>query len=126
MQIGRLDHVNIVTSRLEEMVAWYEAVLGLRSGPRPDFPFGGAWLYAWDAAVVHLVEDVGTARVGAETDLKLEHFAFSAQGAKAFEQRVSEYGDPFKKIELQAAGLIQFHVSDPDGNHIHVDFDINE
>ncbi len=38
MQIGRLDHVNVVTSRLE-MLAWYEAILDLRSVHRSDFTF---------------------------------------------------------------------------------------
>jgi len=126
MPIRRLDHVNVVTANLDEMVAWYEAILGLRSGYRPDFPFGGAWLYAGEAAVVHLVEDNEEARTGSEASLKLEHFAFSATGVSAFERKLEEYGDPFDKIEVRDAGLIQFHVSDPDGNHVHVDFEIDE
>ncbi|KIN75660.1 VOC family protein [Sulfitobacter mediterraneus] len=126
MPIRRLDHVNVVTANLEEMVAWYEAVLGLRSGPRPDFPFGGAWLYAGDAPVVHLVEDTGRARTGSEAALKLEHFAFSATDASAFERKLAEYGDPFKRIEVPGAGLVQFHVADPDGNHVHIDFAVDE
>lgn len=126
MPIRRLDHVNVVTANLEEMVAWYEAVLGLRSGPRPDFPFGGAWLYAGDAAVVHLVKDTVQARTGSEAALKLEHFAFSATDASAFERKLKENSAPFEKINVKDAGLVQFHISDPDGNHVHVDFDLNE
>ena len=126
MPIRRLDHVNLVTAKLDEMVAWYEAVLGLHSGPRPDFPFDGAWLYAGDAPVVHLVEDTGRERAGSEAALKLEHFAFSATDAAAFERTLTEYSYPFKKIEAKGAGLIQFHVSDPDGNHVHVDFDLSD
>lgn len=126
MAIRRLDHVNVVTANLAEMVEWYEAVLGLRTGYRPDFPFGGAWLYAGDAAVVHLVEDSERRRAGSEVDLKLEHFAFSATDLSAFEQKLEAYRTPFKKTEVRDAGIVQFHVSDPDGNHIHVDFDLNE
>lgn len=125
MPIRRLDHVNVVTAYLKEMIDWYEAILGLRSGPRPDFPFGGAWLYAGDAPVVHLVEDSGQSRTGSEARLKLEHFAFFATDAPALERKLTEYGDPFEKIEVAGAGLVQFHVSDPDGNHVHVDFDLN-
>ncbi len=44
MQIHKLDHVNIRTSRLSEMVDWYRDILGLSSGKRPDFPFPGAWV----------------------------------------------------------------------------------
>ena len=83
MPIRHLDHVNIVTSKLDEMVAWYQTVLGLRSGPRPEFPFDGAWLYAGNIAVVHLVENTAGKRSGSETALKLEHFAFSATDASA-------------------------------------------
>lgn len=126
MTVQRLDHVNVVTAQLEEMVAWYTAMLGLRSGPRPDFPFGGAWLYAGDAAVVHVVETVQQDRVGSEAALKLEHFAFSATGAAAFERKLKDYGDPYEKTEVRDAGLVQFHISDPDGNHVHVDFNLDE
>lgn len=126
MSILRLDHVNVVTVNLDKMVAWYEAVLGLRQGPRPDFPFSGAWLYAGDAPVIHLVEDTGQTRKGSEAALKLEHFAFSATDASAFERTLAEYGDPFEKIEVKGADLVQFHVSDPDGNHVHVDFELKE
>lgn len=46
MQVRRLDHVNIQTTQLNKMVAWYEEILGLRTGPRLAFLFPGAWLYA--------------------------------------------------------------------------------
>ena len=92
MPIKRLDHVNVVTANLEKMVAWYEAILGLKCGPRPDFSFNGAWLYADGNAVVHLVEDAKAIRTGSEAALKLEHFAFSAIGASTFEQVLKDKG----------------------------------
>jgi len=42
MTLSYLDHVNIRTARLAEMAEFYQAVLGLDSGPRPPFRFGGA------------------------------------------------------------------------------------
>lgn len=124
MGLEKLDHVNIVTTNLAGMVTWYETVLGLKSGPRPDFPFPGAWLYAGETAVVHLVE--GQAGVGSEERLKLEHFAFSASGRHQFEEKLSELGQSFRSSEVPGAGLVQFHISDPDGNHIHVDFRLDD
>ncbi len=52
----RFDHVNVRTPNLQGMIDFYTEVLGLRLGPRPPFTFNGAWLYAGDQAVVHLVE----------------------------------------------------------------------
>ena len=58
MQISKLDHVNVRTANLAEMVDWYDRVLGLKSGKRPDFPFPGAWIYIGEQAFLHLVSDI--------------------------------------------------------------------
>lgn len=126
MQITRLDHVNIRTTQLQAMIAWYTNVLGLTSGPRPDFSFGGAWMYAKDTAVAHLVEIEGPAAVGAEVDLKLEHFAFRAKGAAEFKQRLEASGTKYREVFLSDVNLSAFNIWDPDGNHIHVDFEVEE
>lgn len=122
MQVRRLDHVNIQTTQVETMVAWYSDILGLRTGPRPDFPFPGAWLYAGDAAVIHLVGHGGTPAVGSEEKLKLEHFALTATGRADFEARLRDGAMPHQRFELDEIGVVQFHLRDPDGNHVHIDF----
>ncbi|WP_170474476.1 VOC family protein [Ruegeria arenilitoris] len=122
MRIEQLDHVNIVTTRLPEMVAWYEEVLGLAPGARPDFPVPGAWLYADGQAVVHLVGHDGQPNVGSEVKLKLEHFAFNAKGMESFEQKLVDRKHAYEKTNVPGVGIIQFHLADPDGNHIHIDF----
>ena len=55
MEIRKLDHVNVRTAALENMISWYTEVLGMRQGERPNFPFPGAWMYVGDVAAVHLV-----------------------------------------------------------------------
>ena len=59
MELGRLDHVNVRTANLENMVSWYGRMLGMKSGDRPNFPFPGAWMYVGDQAVVHLIGVAG-------------------------------------------------------------------
>ncbi|MEM7300850.1 MAG: VOC family protein [Pseudomonadota bacterium] len=123
MQIETLDHVNLRTTRVDEMVAWYTGILNLTNGYRPDFPFPGAWLYAGDRAVVHLVGIEGADGTGSEVELKLEHFAFRASDATAFEATLLENGVEFQKAEIAEINTVAFNVWDPDGNHIHVDFE---
>lgn len=125
MKIGKLDHVNVRTNRLQDMKDWYADVLGMEAGFRPDFPFDGAWLYAGDTAAVHLVDVSEEAGAGSEVPLKLEHFAFSATGSTAFEEKLKARGLDYKTFELTKINIIQFNVWDPDGNHIHVDFPID-
>ena len=120
MPIGRLDHVNLRTPRLQQMIDWYGRVLGMPSGARPDFPFPGAWLYADGLPTVHLngVEAVAPQ----SNDLALEHFAFKASGLEEFVARLKAQGERFEIAFVPGAPVLQVNVWDPDGNHIHIDF----
>ncbi len=122
MQLHKLDHVNVRTDNLDAMVQWYTDILGMRCGDRPNFPFPGAWLYVADQAVVHLVGVGENPGAGAEGNLKLEHFAFSATGMAAFEARLVAAGERFERRDLPNGAITQYNIWDPDGNHIHIDF----
>ena len=126
MQIAKLDHVNVRTTQLDAMIQWYTDVLGLRAGARPNFSFPGAWMYAGDSAVVHLVGIDEPAATGSEVPLKLEHFALSASGLASFEARLTADGIRYTRNTLADVNLVQINVWDPDGNHIHVDFAADE
>lgn len=108
------------------MEAWYTKVMGLCAGDWSDFPFPGAWLYAGDTAVIHLVGLQGSAGAVSEQDLKLEHFAFSATRLGEFETQLRAMKLPFQRIDLLSIRLVQLHLQDPDGNHVHADFSAEE
>ncbi len=115
------DHVNVRTARLDEMVAWYRAVLGLRPGLRPAFPFPGAWLYAGGQALVHLV-GVSAAPGADAKDLKLEHFALRGSDFEGFLAHLKTRGVAWELGRPPGSGIVQVNIWDPDGNHVHVDF----
>jgi len=119
MTLSSLDHVNIRTANLAPMSAFYERVLGLNKGPRPPFSFGGAWHYCGGIAAVHLVE-VRKAPAGKEP--RLEHFAFRAKGMKTFLEKLRQEKTPFDIRVVPDSGIQQVNVSDPDGNHIEIQF----
>ena len=123
--IERLDHINLRTTRLDEMIAWYGEVLELTPGPRPPFDFPGAWLYAGDLALVHLVGIEHEAGSDPD-DLKLEHGAFSAKGFTKLIERLKARGDRYRTFRVPGFPIVQVNVWDPDGNHLHVDFDAAE
>ena len=50
MSVGVLDHFNVKTTKLAETVKFYDDVLGLKPGDRPNFAFPGAWRAAWRPA----------------------------------------------------------------------------
>jgi catechol 2,3-dioxygenase-like lactoylglutathione lyase family enzyme len=126
MTIKKLDHVNVRTNNLPGMIEWYGDVLGMPTGKRPNFSFPGAWLYAGDDAVVHLVGVEGDPGAGSESQLKVEHFALAAFGRRTFETMLEQRGERFSVNRLDDFGIVQYNVWDPDGNHIHVDFSASD
>ena len=120
MPLTAFDHVNIRTANLEAMVKWYGDVLGLTPGPRPDFGFPGAWLYLGDHPVVHLVQTETQPAAGG--DITLEHAAFRATDLPGFLNSLASRDVAHKTARIDSIGLTQINIWDPDGNHIHVDF----
>jgi len=118
--IRRLDHVNVRTANLEGLVRFYTDVLGLERGERPPLGFPGAWMYAGDQAVIHLVGVEQPPHP--EGALRLEHFAFSASGLGEFLARLARLGIEFKQSRQVGTGNVVVNVRDPDGNRLHVDF----
>lgn len=124
MPLVSFDHVNLRTANLDRLIAWYGDVLDMHPGPRADFAFPGAWLYLGDNAVVHLV---GVTRADApEPTVTLEHFAFRAKGMAAFRQVLEDRGIGYSVDPVPGLPVVQINLRDPDGNHIHVDFDAAE
>lgn len=121
----KLDHVNVRTASVEAMRAWYVRVLGLKDGWRPPFPFPGAWLYAGNDPIVHLVGVERTPAAPA-SELRLEHFALKGDDLDALRARVAAEGAEFRETRVPGTNLLQINVYDPDGNHIHVDFKVPE
>ena len=122
MQVRSLDHVNIRTHDVDRLVEWYGRVLGMHPGPRPDFTFPGAWLYAGADPVIHLVGVEAAPDPGPR--LRIEHFALGASGLADFLAHLEREGVPTRIGRLPGAGYghVQVNIHDPDGNHIHVDF----
>jgi catechol 2,3-dioxygenase-like lactoylglutathione lyase family enzyme len=95
MGIAWLDHVNIRTANLAAMSRFYEEILGMRKGPRPNFRFGGA---------------------------RLEHFAFRSFGFAPFLDRLRDAGISYSISVVPGLNIRQVNIYDPDGNHIEVQF----
>lgn len=120
------SHVNIRTTNLSQMVAWYGDVLGLQAGPRPGFSFNGAWLYLGELPVIHLVETENTDPPGRTT--QLEHMSFSANDYTTFVKHLREHEVSYREVKIddEVAQMIQVHIADPDNNHVHIDFPLQD
>ena len=119
MAILDLDHVNIRTTDLARTQAFFTEVLGLTVGWRPDFAFPGAWLYAGDKDVVHLVEV--QRRHEPSQGSALDHFAFAIDDYEDARRRLDAAGVAYRTSEAPNGGIRQFFITEANG----VTFELN-
>lgn len=123
MPISGMNHFTVLTSDLDASRAFYVDLLGLTEGFRPDLGFPGAWLYAGDQAVLHIVAGRG---VPASPRGVIDHMAFSARDLRAVAARLTERGIAYDLRRLPTTGSWQLFCLDPSGARVELDFEASE
>lgn len=134
-----LNHFSIRTLDLDATRTFYERVLGLTDGPRPNFPFPGHWMYRGDHAdyanaVVHLIgmdrnDPEGLKRYLGDRDVSslhgsgaVDHVAFFATGLAQMLDRLKALGVPSRERTVPNIGLHQVFLDDPNGVVIELNY----
>ncbi len=115
MSVGVLDHFNVKTTKLDETVKFYDDVLGLKPGDRPNFAFPGAWIYSEGRAVLHLIDISGTDDEGKPDTGCVDHIAFVSHGFEAMKTHLEKGGHEYEAREVPGGRLLQIFVRDPNG-----------
>ncbi|MGJ5093205.1 VOC family protein [Bradyrhizobium oligotrophicum] len=123
VSVGVLDHFNIRTRNLAETVRFYEDVLGLENGARPDFAFPGAWMYSEGRPVVHLVDISPTSEAQKPDSGVVHHVAFVSRGFAGMKARLAEKSMPFEARQVPGGELWQIFVRDPNGVMIELNYE---
>jgi len=121
MKVGFLDHVNIQTTDLERTCWFYETVLGMKVGWRPNFPFPGAWLYVDDRPVVHLIgRDPGDPTAPERDSGTVDHVAFAGQGFLELIERIERVGIPYDVRDVPDMKQRQLFLRDPNNVKVEI------
>jgi catechol 2,3-dioxygenase-like lactoylglutathione lyase family enzyme len=134
-----LNHYSIRTTDLATTRHFYETVLGLTVGPRPDFPFPGLWLYRGAHAdvanaVVHVIgidktDPEGLKKYLGDRDLSsltgsgaVDHVAFLADGLAGMLSHLKTLGITPRERTVPSIGLHQLFLDDPNGVVIELNY----
>ena len=123
VSVGVLGHFNIRTRNLPDTVRFYEDILGLEKGPRPNFAFPGAWMYSEGKAVVHLVDISRTEEPQKPDSGVVHHVAFASQGFAGMKSRLQSKGMEFDSRQVPGGDLWQIFVNDPNGVMIELNYE---
>lgn len=138
-----LNHFSIRTTDLQTTRNFYENVLGLTVGPRPDFPFPGLWMYRGGHddvanAVVHIIamdpDDLeGLKKYLGDRDASslrgsgaVDHVAFFADGLAGMLAHLQRQGVTARQRTVPSIGLHQLFLDDPNGVVIELNYPASE
>jgi len=124
MPIRGLHHVNLRGSPtlIRQLRAFYCDVLGLTEGRRPPFLSTGAWLYAGQFPLVHLVEDSSASRENDSNAPAVDHFALACEGMYELCKRLEDRGVTYTVSYVPMTGEVQINLRDPSGMKVELAF----
>lgn len=119
MTAHAMNHFTILAEDLRQTCDFYRDLLGLTEGYRPDMGFPGAWLYAGETAVLHVVakKPLPAQRAGV-----LDHMAFSASGLAETVAKLKQRGIQYRLGRQVETGTWQLFLHDPNGAKVELDF----
>ena len=123
MPATAMNHFTILTDDVPGTVRFYRDLLGLRDGPRPPFQFPGAWLYATDQPILHVIGGRPSEELKAGV---IDHMAFSATGLSDTLARLTAHNIEHTCRKQAGSGVWQVFFHDPNGARVELDFAADE
>ena len=130
MNVEALDHVNIITDRLDETAEFYAGLLGLerRDAPPPLTPQNATWMFdGEDRAIIH-INSTDCPRTfdrevqpGALTGA-LHHVALKCTGYDEVKGRLDAMGAEYQENLVSAISLRQIFTPDPNNVLLELNF----
>jgi len=130
MRVEALDHVNIITDRLDETADFYASLLDLerRDAPPPLTPDNATWMYDEGGRAIIHINSLDCPRAydreiqpGALTGA-LHHVALRCQGHDLVLARLEERGADYQCTRVEAIGLRQIFTADPNNILLELNF----
>ena len=123
MTIEGMNHFTVLTDDVAKTVSFYGEVLGLLPGARPNLDFPGAWLYAGQQPILHIVG--GRGREALKPGV-IDHIAFSARGLSATLATLAAHNVEHICRRQAGSGVWQVFFFDPNGARVELDFPADE
>jgi catechol 2,3-dioxygenase-like lactoylglutathione lyase family enzyme len=123
MPATAMNHFTILTDDVAKTVDFYRDLLGLTNGPRPPFEFPGAWLYAGDEPILHVIGGRPSEELRAGV---IDHMAFSANDLSDTLALLASRNIPHTCRRQAGSGVWQVFFFDPNGARVELDFAASE
>jgi catechol 2,3-dioxygenase-like lactoylglutathione lyase family enzyme len=138
MPLSHIEHFLVAADDIDASRDWYARVLGMKSGPHPDFGFPVHWMYIGELDVVHIGP---SAKMAGEIQKKylgrtsqkseqgtgaIDHIAFRATGLRGMLEHLKKEKVAFTQRRANGQALFQLFFFDPNGIKIELNYDAAE
>lgn len=130
MQVEALDHVNIITDRLEETARFYAELLDLerRDAPPPLTPETAQWMFDAGGRAIFHINSLDCRRTyerevtpGSVTGA-VHHVALRMEGFDEVKARLDARGAEYRENMVEAINLRQIFTTDPNNVLLELNF----
>jgi catechol 2,3-dioxygenase-like lactoylglutathione lyase family enzyme len=138
MPLTHIEHVLVVADDIDATRDWYARVLGMQSGPHPDFGFPVHWMYLGERDVVHIgpsAKNAGdiqkkylgrTSQGAGQGTGAIDHLAFRATGLRGMLEHLKKEKVAFSQRRANGQALFQLFFYDPNGIKVELNYDAAE
>src|SRR5262245_46821502 len=138
MPLSHIEHILVAADDIDATRDWYARVLGMKSGPHPDFGFPVHWMYLGARDVVHIgpsarmAGDIQKQYLGRTSQGSvsgtgaIDHLAFRATGLRQMLQQLKSERIAFSQRRANGQALFQLFFYDPNGIKIELNYDAAE
>ena len=138
MPLSHIEHLLVAADDIDATRDWYARVLGMASGPHPEFGFPVHWMYLGGVDVVHIGPSAKmagaiqkqylgrTSQASGQGTGALDHIAFRATGLQDMMRHLRSEGISFSQRRANGQALFQLFFHDPNGIKIELNFDAAE
>ena len=138
MPLHHIEHFLVAADDIDATRDWYARVLGMTSGPHPEFGFPVHWMYIGDTDVVHIGPSAKMATAAQRAYLgrasqdsgtgtgAIDHIAFRASGLRDTLAHLRAQGVQFNQRRANGQALVQLFFHDPNGIKIELNFRADE
>ncbi len=117
LPIKSVNHVGVMSKRVDESRKFYRDVLGFREVSRPNFDFPGVWLYNY-GLMIHVIYNTAAPDPEGEIQTRHNHLALHCEDLEEVERLLQAHGVPYRKNMIEDRKIAQIFCRDPDGHHI--------
>jgi catechol 2,3-dioxygenase-like lactoylglutathione lyase family enzyme len=138
MPLSHIEHFLVASDDIDASRDWYARVLGMKSGPHPDFGFPVHWMYIGSSDVVHIgpsakmageIQKQYLGRTSQKSEQgtgAIDHIAFRATGLRGMLEHLRREKIAFTQRRANGQALFQLFFFDPNGIKIELNYDAAE